>query len=474
MNVANSPTSAKLSPLERVLRIFSDVRSGEGITAVLMILNIYLLLGAYYILKTLRESEILSSGMFGMSGAELKAYATPGQALLFLGIIPLYGILASKVNRIRLINITTLFFIGCLVAFFVFAGILQVSISLIYFIWVGIFNMFVIAQFWSYANDVYTKDQGNRLFPVVAVGGSLGAVTGSFVPGAASKYPYELMLASAGVLGLCMLLYNVVNRLEHSRLLLRAADKKDADESEKPLSDEGGFQLIFRNRYLLLIAMLILLTNFVNTTGGYLFDDRVEQYAIEVVPDSSEEVVVQDGETREDAVKKERGAVISGVYGTFYGTVNIASMLIQMFLVSRIFKYLGLRIALFILPFIVIGGYAIIALLPTLAVVRAAKVFENSTDYSLQNTVRHTLFLPTSREAKYKAKAAIDTFFVRFGDLGAAAVIFAGINWWQFSTREYALVCLVVSVLALMCVIGIARLHREMVPNDKAGAEDDA
>ena len=106
---------------------------------------------------------------------------------------------------------------------------------------------------------------------------------------------------------------------------------------------------------------------------------------------------------------------------------------------SRIFKYIGVRGALFILPAIALGSYTMIALLPVFAVVRWAKILENSTDYSIQNTTRHALFLPTSREAKYKAKQAIDSFFVRAGDLLQAVVVFVG-TMLAFSIRGYALV----------------------------------
>jgi ATP/ADP translocase len=99
--------------------------------------------------------------------------------------------------------------------------------------------------------------------------------------------------------------------------------------------------------------------------------------------------------------------------GYVQASVNLLGFLIQAFLVSRVFKWIGIRGALFILPIIALGSYSMIALLPILAMVRVAKVVENSTDYSIQNTARHALFLPTSREAKYNAKQAIDAFFWR-------------------------------------------------------------
>jgi AAA family ATP:ADP antiporter len=145
--------------------------------------------------------------------------------------------------------------------------------------------------------------------------------------------------------------------------------------------------------------------------------------------------------------------------------VNAVSLILQAFVVSRIFKYIGVRSALFILPAIALTGYTAVALLPILSVVRLTKIFENSTDYSIQNTTRHALFLPTSREAKYKAKQAIDSFFVRFGDMLQAGVVFVGVQL-AFGIRAFAIVNLVLVAIWLLVVIGIRREHRKL-----AGAE---
>ncbi len=114
---------------------------------------------------------------------------------------------------------------------------------------------------------------------------------------------------------------------------------------------------------------------------------------------------------------------IGRFYGDFLFTVSLAGVLAQLFLVSRIMKFCGVPASLYFLPVIALTGYSIIAFFPILAFVRWAKVVENSTDYSLQNTARQALFLPTTREEKYKAKAAIDTFFVRFGDVLSAGLV---------------------------------------------------
>ena len=150
--------------LDRFLGVFADVRAGEGITASLLMLNIFLLLSAYYLLKTIREPLILTVP----GGAEVKSYAAAATAGLLILLVPLYSAVASRVSRVRLINGVTLFFIACLIGFFALSRA-GVPIGVAFFIWVGIFSLMVIAQLWAFANDVYTVEQGKRLFAIVGV-----------------------------------------------------------------------------------------------------------------------------------------------------------------------------------------------------------------------------------------------------------------------------------------------------------------
>jgi AAA family ATP:ADP antiporter len=120
--------------------------------------------------------------------------------------------------------------------------------------------------------------------------------------------------------------------------------------------------------------------------------------------------------------------------------VNILSLVLQLFVVSRVVKYLGIKWAVMILPFISLSAYNILAFMPTLIMVLSAKVLENSTDYSLNNTVRNMLFLPCTYEEKFSAKQAIDSFFVRMGDVLSAALVFFGTNIIQLNARNFAAV----------------------------------
>ena len=474
--------------LERFLGLFAEVQSGEAANVILMFCNIFLILTAYYMLKVVREGLMIGGvELFGLGGDEIKAYLPAVMTLLLLGVVPAYGALASAVSRVKLLNSTTLFVMVTLVLFYLWGstGGVGTAIGLSFFIYLGIVNVFLIAQFWSFANDIYTEQQGKRLFAIIAIGQSLGAVLGPKIAATFSTDIFLLLLFSAGIFAACMLLYNVVNLREKSALD-NAAGGDGASQSQAPLAKGGGFGLVFKTRYLLLIALMILVTNVVNTTGEYILSNAARTYSEEVVPslDAEQEqradaaALAAPGaaanpeaakaEARNKALRGARSQVIGAFYGNFFFWVNLIGVLVQMFVVSRIFKYFGLRAALFVLPVIAFGSYAAFAVIGGLTVLRVAKTAENATDYSLQNTVKQALFLPTSREAKYKAKAAIDTFFVRFGDSASALIVATGLHVLHFSPRTFAVVNMVLVVAWIFLSLGIAKEHKKMVPDDRA------
>src|SRR5437868_14844549 len=152
------------SALDRALSLFTDVRAGEGATAALMLFNIFLLLICYSVIKTVREPLILLGG-----GAEVRSYAAAGQAILLMAFVPAYGWFASRVGRARLLVGVTLFFIVCIELFALAVAARVAYVGVAFFVWVGLFNMSLVAQFWSFANDIYSEDAGKRLFPIIVM-----------------------------------------------------------------------------------------------------------------------------------------------------------------------------------------------------------------------------------------------------------------------------------------------------------------
>jgi AAA family ATP:ADP antiporter len=438
-------------PLERLLRPFAEMRAGEALDALLLMLGVFLLLTAYYILKVVREPLILAGG-----GAEVKSYTSAGQATLLLFLVPAYGAIASRVNRIRLITVMTVFFIANLVIFYLLALARVPGLGVAFFLWVGIFNLMVIAQFWSFANDVYTPEQGKRLFAIVGFGQTFGAILGGVVAGWLIRPlgVYQLMLVAAGIL----VAYLVIARIVHRRMMRSAAATGATPAAEAPLDRRGGFELVFRDRYLLLIGLLLLVLNFVNTNGVYLLGRVISEEAARLVA---------AGATGGLPAGEFEDRFIGSFYAGYFTSVNAVAAFVQLFLVSRIMQRFGVRAALYVLPLVAFGGYSLLAFAPVLALIRVTKIGEDALDYSLNNTARQALFLPTSREAKYKAKAAIDTLFVRTGDLLSAGLVFLG-ALWAFHPRDFALVNLALVLVWLFIVIGIGRRHRALTGDGRA------
>lgn len=433
-----------------MLAVFSRVQPGEGVAVVLMTGCVFLILTSYYVLKTAREGLILSGGTFGLRGDELKTYATGAMALLCVAAVPAYGAVASRVRRIRLINLSYAAVLVCLAAFYTLARA-GLPIGLVFFVWLGLVSLFLVGQFWSYANDLYSEDDGKRLFGIIAIGGSAGAILGPRLTRLVDTH--GLLVLAAALLAGGVVLFNAIERVQGRRAGAGAAD---------PIEGRGGFSLVLRDRYLVLIAGLLMVANLVNTTGEYVLSNAAADQAAVIVPASSFPELA--GEARDAAIEVARREVIKRFYGDFFFWVNLVGFLVQAFVVSRFLDKVGVRAGLFVLPVVAFGAYAAIAFVGGVALVRAAKVAENATDYSLQNTVRQALFLRTDRAVKYKAKSVIDTFFVRFGDTLSALMVGLGIHQLGFAGRDFAY--LNVGLVALWVVIAaaLARRHHALRP----------
>jgi ATP:ADP antiporter, AAA family len=432
---------ARKSLLERILSIITDVRAGEGLGAVLLTADLTVLLGGYYLLKTVRESLILAQG-----GAEVKAYSSAAQAILLFGVVPVYGWIATRMNRNQLLRWTSLFFASNLVLF-AYLGHKGIHEAVPYFIWVGIFNVFTVAQIWAFATDLYSEAQGKRLFPMLGVGASIGAVGGAWIAGKliTPLGPFNVMLIAAAALCVCAALSRWAGHVISQR-----EGEREQKKNVETLGKEGGFQLLISDPYLRLIAILTILLNVVSLSGDFIVGKLVINHANEVVGAGKQLMAA-------------RGAFIGAYYANYYAWTNLVSFVLQAFLVSRIFKYVGVRGSLFILPALSLATFGAILVNPILSVVRNLKIAENGTNYSLQNTVRNALLLPTSREAKYKAKAAIETFCVRLGDVTQAGIIFVGTRL-HASITSYASITVGFTVLWILVAVALYRQHQQKLP----------
>jgi ATP:ADP antiporter, AAA family len=425
--------------LDRFLRIFSDVRPGEAGTALLLTLNLFVLLVGYYVLKTVREPLVLVTG-----GAEMKAYASAGQALALMFFVPAYGWLASRVDRLRLILTLGLFFTVCIELFFLGGRMRIPYLGFAFYIWVGIFSLATIAQFWSFANDLYTREAGDRLFAIIVIGQTGGAWVGSKVAEELFKArvdPFTIMHVSAALMVVHLVLYVVVSRRESGRATARP-------EQSAPLAKgPGGFSLVFSRPYLRLIGVLLILNNLVNTLGEYLLD----RFLVAAAPAA---LAADPTLTAE--------AFIGSFKGNYFFWVNFLAVVLQAFVASRIVKFAGIKGVLLALPLVALGTYGLAAVGVGLVLMRWAKTAENATDYSIMNTAKAMLWLPTSREEKYKAKQTVDTFFVRAGDLLSAGLVYLGTTVLALSVQGFARTNLVLITVWISVALLLVREHRRL------------
>jgi AAA family ATP:ADP antiporter len=356
--------------------------------------TVFAMFSSYSILRPIRETMGLTSGV------ETLPALFWGTFVAMLAVQPVYGWLTSRFRRTTFLPWVYLFFILNILGFHAWfnAQADHTWIARVYFIWVSVFNLFVVAVFWSLMADVFTREQAGRLFGFIAAGLSLGGLFGPFL-GKQLVQPLgtiNLLLVSAALLaaGLAgMLLVLRWHRL-HGHDDAAAGEDRDARLGG---SSFAAFRQVVQSPYLALIAVFVLLLTWVST---FLY---LEQQALVAQ-------VFTDRDSRTE------------FFNTIDFWVQAASLVVQMFLFGRIFRWLGLRALLVLVPLLMTLGYAMLALNPTFAVLVGVMVVRRVGEYSIARPARDTLYTVVTREEKYKAKSLIDTFVYRGGDATSASL----------------------------------------------------
>ena len=430
-----------LTAFERLLTVFTRVRPGEGRTVLLFMLHAFLLLFSYQVVKALREAFMLAKFT-----AEVRSYAVAITALILMLLVPVYGAVRRRIDGARLLQAITVFFAANMLVFAA-AAWSGMSIAFPYFVWASIFGLMVVSQLWAFAADSFNLKSGQRIFPVIMVGANVGALAGAKTA--------QLAAAALTPVGLLVL----ATLLLLATLFLAAPERAAVPEGSRAIAAEhgrpvpkllGGLGLVMRDRYLRLIALLVVLLNWINTTGEFILADFVQR-------DAAARVAASGGALT-------ASVLIAEFYGSFQFWVTVVGLAIQLFLVARIYRTVGVKGALLIHPVVVAIGYGLLALSPMLGgfvpiftLIRLVKIAENATDYSLMNTTRQALFLPVDRDAKYEGKTAIDTFFWRFGDLLQAGVVYVGLNVLGWTAPTFALLNLVLALAWIGLAVSIGR-----------------
>jgi len=432
-------SAAQRNGFERFLSLFTRVQPGEGRCIAALSLQACVLMVAYYLIRPVREALILTQG-----GAELRSYAVGVQALLLLAIIPAYSALTRLVEPRRVFQYVNAFF-ALNLAVLCLLGHAGCRLGFVFFIWASIFGVMAVTQFWAFATDLLNVASGERLFGIVAIGISCGALIGSRLSaaGMAAIGPYGLMLASGATLMGAIAISHWARRCVPAASR-NAASPREANAQRRRNSTRrwlGGFALIGRSRYLVCIAALVVLVNWITSTGEFVLADWLVEIARRNAPDG-------------------QAVFIGRFMGNYSAAITLVGFLVQLLLVSRVILIAGVARALLVAPMMFLGGYLLIGIFPVFALVQAVLVAQRSMDYSLLNTTRNALLLPTSWEVKYEAKTTIDTFFYRLGDLLSTLSIFAGARIFHDPRTQIVWLTLILSATMTLVAWLIGREYR--------------
>ena len=430
----------KASIFDRLLAPFTKLRPGEGKAVFVYASYAFSLMLAYYAFKVIRESLILTEFT-----PLVKSGAMAAIAILLFFVIPIYGKAFAVVERIQLVRWITLFFAINIIIFYLMRQS-GMEIGFVFYVWTGIFSVMITAQFWAFTADSFNVKSGQRLFALIMAGQALGALIGGKVAGVLMPIVglENLMLLAGAFLAATVLLTGPARALVPAN---SAAVYEQISEEEEG-NALGGLSMVFASRYLLLVAIIAVLLNWVNSTGEVILSDLVQQFARDRVADDPSLNVTE---------------IIGAFYGNFYTWVNGIGVAVQLFLVSRIYRLIGVSGALLILPVFAMVGYGLIAFVPIFSLLRIVKIIENSTDYSVMNTTRQALYLPLGEREKYEAKTAIDTFFWRFGDLVQFGAVFLVLQVIDGNWTDLAMMNMVLAFVWILVAIAVGKHYRQLV-----------
>jgi len=378
--------------LQDVLPSVIDVEPDEAVPVGWAFLYFFCLLCGYYILRPVRDEMAIEGGVQHLPWMMTATFVT------LLLVTPLFGWLSARVSRHRLLQIVYAFFALHLVLFFV-AMISHLSpqwAARTFFVWLSVFNLFVVSMFWSVMVDLFTPTQGARLFGVIAAGGSIGAMVGPLLTtGLTYLIPIPaLLLVSVGFLVACGLCLYQLDRWAKSR------PSRQISRQGEPIGGSiwAGVRLALSSPYLLGICLYLF---FLTTTATFLYLEQMRLV--------SEQIPSPEERTR--------------LFALIDLVVNVFTFLAQVMVTSRVISRFGLASALVVLPIASAIGFGVIAVMPLLTVFIIFTIVRRVGEYAFAKPAREVLFTVLSREEKYKAKNFIDTAVSRGGDAATGWIV---------------------------------------------------
>jgi AAA family ATP:ADP antiporter len=415
--------------MSQLLRRLVVLQPGEAPALLASFATLLCMFASYTILRPVRDALGITSGL------DKIPYLFWGVFVVMLVLQPVYGWLTSRFPRSVFLPWVYAFFAANLIGFFVWFRVQEdhTWIARTYFVWVSVFNLFVVAAFWSLMADVFNREQAGRLFGFIWAGASTGGLIGPAIDNrfAVPLGAVNLLPISAGLLLLSLVFMRQVILWQRRSAAVPAPGAAAGPRAEDALG--GGvwaaFTQVVRSPYLLGIAAFVMLMTWVST---FLYLEQ-QAFVARVFHNADE-----------------RASFFGGI--DFW--VQAASLVIQLLLFGRLFKWVGLRIVLASVPVIMTAGYALFAAAPRFMVLVVVYAVRRVGDYALTRPCRDALFTVVSREEKYKAKSLIDTFVYRGGD-ALSGSLYKGLTG-SFGAGPVTIGWLGAAISALWTVLALA------------------
>ncbi len=411
----------------------------------------FCLLTSYYILRPLRDE------MGVRSGVENLQWLFSGTFFVMILVAPIFGAVVSRFSRRRFIPWIYRFFVVNILIFFgmLTLGWGEVHVARAFFVWVSVFNLFVVTVFWGFMADIFTNAQGKRLFGFIAAGGSAGALLGPSLTAflAVPLGPVNLLLVSAVFLELAVWCVGRLLKSSESQANDVAAPPSGAppDAREASRNDAvigGGFLdglvEIARSRYLALIFAHIVL---LSTAATFLYFQQASIVA----------AATQDSGER------------TQIFAFIDLAVGLLTIFVQFLLTGRLIMRFGVGAALGFLPLVTLVGFGVLALAPVLAVVVVFQAIKRAAEFAISNPAREILFTVVTREQKYKSKSFLDTAVLRGADM-ASGWGYHGLRGFGLDLSAIALVAMPLAALWIGVTMALGRRHDGLARKSNANA----
>ena len=399
------------SPLRRWLARASTARPDEIRALCWSFTYFFCLLAGYYVLRPLRDEMGVAGGVRNLQWLFTATF------LVMLAAVPLYGAVVARLPRRRFIPVVYRFFIVNLAIFWLLLSfdVGRLHVARVFFVWISVFSLFAVSVFWSFMADLFTTEQGKRLFGFIAAGGTAGALAGpaltvwlSVPLGPANLLLVAALLIEAGVF--------CAQRLES---VSPGAERQFQKKTEPAALGGGwlaGILMVLRSPYLAGIALWVAL---LSIAGTFLYFQQAN-----IIAAASDDPAVR---TR--------------LFATIDLAVGLLTAAVQFLATGRLIARFGVGAAAGFLPLVFAAGFAVLAVSPMLAVVIAFQAIQRTANFAISNPAREILFTVLARDEKYKAKNVIDVVVFR----GADAVG----GWWFTGLRLLGMELAAISLAAI-------------------------